>query len=156
MSRRKVAKKRVIRTDCVFSSIMVSRFINRLMYSGKKGTAEALFYKAMDIVKERTQRNPIEVFEEALEKVRPKIEVRARRVGGSNYQVPVEVNTRRQDSLAVRWLVNSSRNRPGRGMENKLAAELMDAVNGAGGAVKKREDVFKMAEANKAFAHYRW
>ena len=126
------------------------------MLDGKKGTAENIIYDAFDQIKEKTGKNPVEVFEAAMENIMPLLEVKSRRVGGSNYQVPIEVRPDRRQTLGLRWLVQYSKNRSGRGMANKLANEIMDAANGVGGAVKKREDTHKMAEANKAFAHYRW
>ena len=156
MSRRKVAKKKEIYPDPLYKSELVARFINRMMKDGKKGAAETIFYKAMEIIKERQQMEGIEVFKKAIENVQPQVEVKSRRVGGATYQVPIEVNPFRQRSLAIRWLVTHSRKRGERGMASRLAAEIIDASNASGGSVKKKEDVFKMAEANKAFAHYRW
>jgi small subunit ribosomal protein S7 len=140
----------------VYHDVLVQRFINRLMVCGKKSVAEKIFYKAMQIVGERTKRNPVEVFHQALKNVMPILEVRPRRVGGATYQVPMEVRPERRISLGIRWLVTSARKRSGRTMIEKLAAEIMDAANNQGAAVKKREDTHRMAEANKAFAHYRW
>ncbi|MBN8215890.1 MAG: 30S ribosomal protein S7 [Spirochaetes bacterium] len=156
MSRRKSADKREIAPDPVYNSELVSRFINRLMLDGKKGNAEKIFYGALDSIKEKTQQEGIEIFQKAIDNAKPQVEVKSRRVGGATYQVPVEVNPDRQRSLALRWLIEISRTRSERGMTAKLAAELMDAANNQGGTIKKREDVFRMAEANKAFAHYRW
>ena len=156
MPRRAQIPKRPILPDPVFQSPWVTRFINNLMLSGKKSIAESTFYGAMDTIKERTSDDPLRVFRKAVDNVKPALEVKSRRVGGSNYQVPVEVNTNRRTSLALRWLIGFARKRPERGMVQKLAAELLDASNLRGGAVKKREDTHKMAEANKAFAHYRW
>jgi small subunit ribosomal protein S7 len=140
----------------VYNDVLVQRFINRLMVCGKKSVAEKIFYRAMEIVGERTKRNPLEVFHQALKNVMPVLEVRPRRVGGATYQVPMEVRPERRISLGIRWLVTSARKRGGRTMIEKLAAEIMDAANNQGAAVKKREDTHRMAEANKAFAHYRW
>ena len=150
------AVKRDVLPDPIYKSKVVTRLINGLMIGGKKGTAEKILYGAFDIIKEKTGSEPIEVYEKALENIRPVIEVKSRRVGGSNLQVPVEVNDDRAQTLALRWLINYSRLRNGKTMAEKLAYEIIDASNGIGGAVKKREDTHKMAEANKAFAHYRW
>ena len=154
--RREQSLSRKIRPDTIYGSEIVSRFINRMMLDGKKSVAESVFYKAIKIIEEKAGKNGFDVFSEAVEKVKPLIEVRSRRVGGATYQVPVEVYPRRQVSLALRWMVTYTRQRGERGMENKLAGEVMDILNDAGGSMKKREDVFKMAEANKAFSHYRW
>jgi len=140
----------------VYNNKLVARLINKVMVDGKKGIAERIVYKAFDIIRERTGKDPMEVFEAALKNVMPVLEVKARRVGGSNYQVPVEVRPERRVSLGLRWLVQYARLRSEKGMEYRLAAELMDAANNTGGAVRKREDTHRMAEANKAFAHYRW
>ncbi len=156
MPRKGPAPRRVIPPDPVYNDVLVQRFINRLMVCGKKSVAEKIFYRAMDIVGERTKRNPLEVFHQALKNVMPVLEVRPRRVGGATYQVPMEVRPERRISLGIRWLVTSARKRGGRTMIEKLAAEIMDAANNQGAAVKKREDTHRMAEANKAFAHYRW
>ncbi|AEJ44930.1 ribosomal protein S7 [Alicyclobacillus acidocaldarius subsp. acidocaldarius Tc-4-1] len=142
--------------DPVYNNKLVARLINKVMVDGKKGIAERIVYKAFDIIRERTGKDPMEVFEAALRNVMPVLEVKARRVGGSNYQVPVEVRPERRVSLGLRWLVQYARLRNEKGMEYRLAAELMDAANNTGGAVRKREDTHRMAEANKAFAHYRW
>jgi len=157
MPRRKLVAKRQIIPDPRFNSVLVSKFINGLMQRGKKTVARGIFYDAMDIVADRiSEEEPLEVFEKAMEKVRPRVEVKSRRVGGATYQVPVEVRPERRNALAIRWLVGFSSKRSGRTMSEKLAGELMDAFNNRGSAVKKREDTHKMAEANKAFAHYRW
>lgn len=156
MPRKGPAPRRVIPPDPVYNDVLVQRFINRLMMCGKKSVAEKIFYRAMEIVGERTKRNPLEVFHQALKNVMPVLEVRPRRVGGATYQVPMEVRPERRVSLGIRWLVLSARKRGGRTMVEKLAAEIMDAANNQGAAVKKREDTHRMAEANKAFAHYRW
>lgn len=156
MPRKGPAKKREIIPDPVYGSRMLSRLMNRVLLDGKKSTAEKIVYGALDIVQEKTNKSGIEVFEEALKNVMPVIEVRPRRVGGATYQVPVEVRSDRKVSLAMRWIVTNSRKRSGHTMMEKLAAELMDAANNTGASVKKKEDGHKMAEANKAFAHYRW
>jgi small subunit ribosomal protein S7 len=146
----------LITPDPVYNDRMVARFINRLLLRGKRSTAEGIFYDAMDLVGERAGQPPLEVFQRALKNVMPVVEVKPRRVGGATYQVPVEVRAERRTSLGIRWLVTFSRRRPGRTMREKLAAEILDAANGQGAAVKKREDSHRMAEANKAFGHYRW
>ena len=157
MPRRRVAAKRTILPDPMYGNQILAKFINHVMISGKKAVAEGIVYGALDRIRERGKSDPIEVFEKALEAIAPYIEVKSRRVGGSNYQVPVEVNPNRRLSLSIRWLVGYARERgDGKTMKEKLANELMDAANLRGGAVKKREDVHRMAEANKAFAHYRW
>lgn len=156
MPRKGPAPRRVIPPDPVYNDVLVQRFINRLMVCGKKSVSEKVFYKAMEIVGERTKRNPLEVFQQALKNVMPVLEVRPRRVGGATYQVPMEVRAERRISLGIRWMVTSARRRGGRTMVDKLAAEVMDAANNQGAAVKRREDTHRMAEANKAFAHYRW
>ena len=154
--RKNRAKKRDVLPDAVYNSKLVTKVINQIMLDGKKGTAEKIFYQAFDMIKEKTNREPMEVFNEAMENIRPALEVKSRRVGGSNYQVPIEVSETRAQTLTVRWLVNYARLASGRTMAEKLANEIMNAANGTGGAVKKREDTHKMAEANKAFAHFRW
>ena len=154
--RKNRAVKRDVLPDPIYNSKVVTRLINGLMIGGKKGTAEKILYGAFDIIKEKTGQEPIEVYEKALENIRPVLELKSRRVGGANLSVPVEVNDDRAQTLALRWLVNYSRLRSGKTMAEKLAYEIIDASNGVGGAVKKREDTHKMAEANKAFAHYRW
>jgi small subunit ribosomal protein S7 len=156
MPRRNRPPKRKVVPDVRYNSVLVSQFINALMKDGKKSTAARIMYGAMDIMEERMKRQPLEVLEEATKNVSPVLEVKPRRVGGSTYQIPVEVPPRRQISLAMRWLLGAAHSRPGKSMAEKLAAELMDAVNGTGTAVKKREDTHRMAEANRAFAHYRW
>jgi small subunit ribosomal protein S7 len=156
MPRRNRPPKRKVIPDVRYNSMLVSQFINALMKDGKKSTAARIMYDAMDILGERMKRQPLEVLEEATKNVSPVLEVKPRRVGGSTYQIPVEVPPRRQISLAMRWLLGAAHSRPGKSMAEKLAAELMDAVNGTGTAVKKREDTHRMAEANRAFAHYRW
>jgi len=154
--RKRRAIKRDVLPDPIYSSKTVTKLINRIMRDGKKGTAEKILYEAFDIIKEKTGKDPMEVYNAALENVMPNLEVKSRRVGGSNYQVPVEVTDERRQTLALRWIVNYAKTRNGKGMAINLANELIDASNGVGGAVKKREDTHKMAEANKAFAHYRW
>ena len=154
--RKRRAEKRDVLPDAIYNSKIVTKLINAVMLDGKKGTSEKIIYEAFDIIKEKTGKNPVEVFDAAMENIMPLLEVKSRRVGGSNYQVPIEVRPDRRQTLGLRWLVNYAKNRSGRGMANKLANEIMDAANGVGAAVKKREDTHKMAEANKAFAHYRW
>ncbi len=154
--RKRRAEKRDVLPDSIYKSKVVTKLINQIMQDGKKSTAQKILYEAFDIVAEKTGRPAIEVYEEALKNVTPALEVKSRRVGGSNYQVPIEVSDDRGQALALRWLVNYAKNRSGKGMAVNLANELIDAANGTGGAVKKREDTHKMAEANKAFAHYRW
>ena len=154
--RKRRAEKRDVLPDSIYNSKVVTKLINQIMQDGKKGTAQKILYEAFDIVSKKTGRQAIEVYEEALKNITPALEVKSRRVGGSNYQVPIEVSNERGQALALRWLVNYAKNRSGKGMAINLANELIDAANGTGGAVKKREDTHKMAEANKAFAHYRW
>ena len=154
--RKRRAIKRDVLPDPVYNSKVVTKLVNQIMQDGKKGTAQRILYEAFDIIKEKTGKEPIDVYNEALENVKPALEVKSRRVGGSNYQVPLEVSDERSQALALRWIVNYAKLRNGKGMAINLANELMDAANGTGGAVKKREDTHKMAEANKAFAHYRW
>lgn len=156
MPRRGNVAKRDVLPDPLYGSKMVTRLINNIMYDGKKGVAQKIVYGAFDIVKEKTGKEPLEAFETALENIMPVLEVKARRVGGATYQVPMEVRPERRTTLGLRWLSNYSRNRGERTMKERLAAEIMDALNSSGGAVKKRDDTHKMAEANKAFAHYRW
>jgi len=157
MPRRRVVAKREVLPDPKFGSEILAKFINVIMVDGKKSVAERIVYGALDIVAEKqTSKEPLEVFEEALDKIRPSVEVKSRRVGGSTYQVPVEVRPARQSALAMRWLVEYSRKRGEKSMRQRLAGEMMDAVESRGAAVKKREDVHRMAEANKAFSHYRW
>ncbi len=156
MSRRHAAEKREILPDAKYGDRVLTKFMNNLMYDGKKSVAEGIVYGAMDRVEGRLKRSPIEVFIEALDNIKPSVEVRSRRVGGATYQVPVEVRVERREALAIRWLIDASRKRNEKTMEERLAAELVDAVNGRGTAVKKREDTHKMADANKAFSHYRW
>ena len=156
MPRRGGVPKRDVLPDALYGSKVVAKFINQVMLDGKKGIAQGLVYGAFEIIKEKTGQEPMEVYEKALENVKPLLEVKSRRVGGSNVQVPIEVTDDRSQALALRWIVNYAKSRNGKGMAINLAQELMDAANGVGGAVKKREDTHKMAEANKAFAHYRW
>ncbi|AMA74455.1 MULTISPECIES: 30S ribosomal protein S7 [Aneurinibacillus] len=156
MPRKGPVPRRDVLPDPIYNSKLVTRLINRMMIDGKRGVAQRILYNAFDMVKERTGRDPMEVFEEALKNIMPVLEVRARRVGGANYQVPVEVRPERRTTLGLRWLVEYSRKRGEKTMEERLAAEIIDAANNTGAAVKKREDTHKMAEANKAFAHYRW
>jgi small subunit ribosomal protein S7 len=154
--RKRRAEKRDVLADPIYESKVVTRLINTIMKDGKKGTAEKILYGAFDTVKERTGNDPIEVFEKAMENIKPALEVKSRRVGGSNLQVPIEVNDERSQALALRWLVQYARLRNGKSMAENLANEIIDASNGIGGAVKKREDTHRMAEANKAYAHFRW
>ncbi len=154
--RKRRAIKRDVLPDPVYNSKVVTKLVNQIMLDGKKGTAQKILYEAFDIIKEKTGKEPIDVYNQALENVKPALEVKSRRVGGSNYQVPIEVSDDRSQALALRWIVNYAKLRNGKGMAINLANELMDAADGTGGAVKKREDTHKMAEANKAFAHYRW
>ncbi|MBI1271709.1 30S ribosomal protein S7 [bacterium] len=156
MSRRTAAEKRVPSPDPVFESQLVQRFVNRMMQRGKRSTAQKLLYTAMDIIKEKTKQEPLEIFNKAVKNVTPLVEVKARRVGGSTYQVPIEVKQSRGVALATQWIITNSRKRSGRSFSERLSAELMDAANGTGASVKKRDDTHKMAEANKAFAHYRY
>ena len=156
MSRRHAAEKREVLPDAKFGDIVLTKFMNSLMLDGKKSVAERIVYGAFDIVEKKSGTVPLEVFHEALDKIKPDLEVRSRRVGGATYQVPVEVRSERAQALAIRWLINSARSRSELTMMERLSGELLDASNERGGAVKKREDTHKMAEANRAFAHYRW
>ncbi len=156
MSRRHRAEKREIIPDPKFNDVVVTKFMNSVMYEGKKSVAESIVYGALDVIETKTKQNPIEVFRTALDNVAPAIEVRSRRVGGATYQVPVEVRMERRQALAIRWIIAAARGRNDKTMVDRLSAELMDAANNRGNAVKKREDTHKMAEANRAFAHYRW
>lgn len=156
MPRRNRPPKRKIDPDARYNSVLVSKFINRVMKQGKKSIASRIVYDALDVVEARMKRPPLEVMEDAVKNVSPMLEVKPRRVGGSTYQIPVEVPPNRRLTLAMRWLLTAARNRPGKSMAEKLANELMDAARGSGAAVKKREDTYRMAEANRAFAHYRW
>jgi len=156
MSRRHRAEKREVLPDPKFGNIVVSKFMNSIMHAGKKSVAEAIVYGALDTIEGKTKQNPVTVFEQALENVMPTIEVRSRRVGGATYQVPVEVRLDRRQALGIRWLISAARERNEKTMTERLSAELLDASNSRGNAVKKREDTHRMAEANRAFAHYRW
>ncbi len=156
MPRRYRPTRRVIEPDVVYNSTLLAAFINNVMTRGKKSTARRLVYDALEMVQERTGREPLEVFEQAMRNAAPVIEVKPRRVGGATYQVPVEVAAHRRTSLAMRWILSSARSRPGKTFAEKLAGELMDAAQNTGNAVKRREDTHRMAEANRAFAHYRW
>ncbi len=154
--RKRRAEKREVLADPIYNSKIVTKLINRIMLDGKKGTAQTILYDAFNIVKDKTGKEPMEVFDAAFQNIKPALEIRSRRIGGGNYQVPVEVRPERQQALALRWLVQYAKTRNGKGMAENLAAEIIDAAEGTGGAVKKREDTHKMAEANKAYAHYRW
>ena len=154
--RKRRAVKRDVLADPIYNSKLVTKLINRIMIDGKKGVAQTIFYDAMKIVEEKTNENPMDVLNKALENIKPALEVKSRRVGGANYQVPIEVRPDRSQALGLRWLVQYARLRGGHSMAENLANELIDAANGTGAAVKKREDTHRMAEANKAFAHYRW
>jgi len=156
MPRRADVPKRVILPDPKYKSKLVSRFINSIMKNGKKSLAESILYSSFDIIEEKTKKPPLEIFEKAMDNVKPFIEVKSRRVGGSTYQVPTEVRSSRQVALSIRWILEASRKRGENGMSRKLASELLDAANQRGASVKKRDDTHKMAEANKAFAHYHW
>ena len=156
MPRKGYIAKRDVLQDPIYNSKLVTRLINKIMIDGKRGIAQTILYNSFDIVEEKTGRQPMEVFEQALENIMPLLELKARRVGGSNYQVPIEVSSERRLTLGLRWLVNYSRLRHEKTMEQRLAGEIIDAANGTGASVKKKDDVHRMAEANKAFAHYRW
>ncbi len=154
--RKRRATKRDVLADPIYNSKLVTKLINNMMIDGKKGKAQTILYNAFDIVKEKTGKEPMEVFEQAMENVKPALEVKSRRVGGANYQVPIEVRADRSQALGLRWIIQYARLRGGHSMAENLANELIDASEGTGGSVKKREDTHRMAEANKAFAHYRW
>jgi len=156
MPRKGFVQRREVATDSVYGSDLVQKFISSMMWDGKRSTAQRIFYGAMDQIAQKTNDDALKTFKKAIENVKPVLEVKTRRVGGANYQVPVEVNPFRRQSLAIRWLLLYARTRSGKTMTDKLAEELMDAANSRGGAMKKKEDVHRMAEANKAFAHYRW
>ena len=156
MSRRHAAEKREVLPDAKYGDRVLTKFMNNLMVDGKKSVAETIVYNAFERVQTRVRREPVEVFHEALDNIKPSVEVRSRRVGGATYQVPVEVRPERREALAIRWLIDASKKRNENTMEERLAAELLDAMNNRGTAVKKREDTHKMADANKAFSHYRW
>ena len=156
MPRRGSIAKRDVLPDPLYNSKLVTRLINNVMYDGKKGVAQKIVYEAFEIIREKTEKEPLEVFEQAMENIMPLLEVKARRVGGATYQVPIEVRPDRRQTLGLRWLTTYSRTRSERTMKERLAGEILDAINGNGGAAKKRDDTHKMAEANKAFAHFRW
>src|SRR6478735_10788204 len=156
MPRRRSAENRESQPDPVYNSTLVEKFICSMMWDGKKNTAQGIFYDSMEKIRERSGDEPLKLFKKAVENCKPLLEVKTRRVGGANYQVPIEVNPDRRTSLAIRWLITYGRNRGEKGMTDKLSNELLDAANGRGAAMKKKEDVHRMAEANKAFAHYRW
>ena len=156
MARRRRAQTRKIDADPIYGSVVISKFINKLMYDGKKSKAENIFYKAMDLVKQKTGKDGLEAFNEAINNIKPLVEVKSRRVGGSTYQVPVDVRPDRQNSLAFTWLIDASRKRGGKSMIERLSNEIVDAIDGKGQAVAKRDTVHRMAEGNKAFAHFRW
>jgi len=156
MPRKGFVIRRQVAPDSVYGSELVQKFISSMMWDGKRSTAQRIFYSAMDQIAQKTNDDPMKTFKKAVENVKPVLEVKTRRVGGANYQVPVEVNPFRRQSLAIRWLIQYARSRAGKTMTDKLAEELLDASNSRGGAMKKKEDVHRMAEANKAFAHYRW
>ncbi|MFQ5724734.1 MAG: 30S ribosomal protein S7 [Terriglobia bacterium] len=156
MPRKGKVDRRVTPPDAVYSSPLAQKFINCMMWDGKKSTAAHIFYESMNQIKKRTNDDPLKVFQQAVEKCKPLLEVKTRRVGGANYQIPIEVNLNRRQSLAIRWLLSYARARAGKSMVEKLTGELLDAANNRGGAIKKKEDTHRMAEANKAFAHYRW
>jgi small subunit ribosomal protein S7 len=156
MPRRRVAGKREVLPDPIYNSVAVTKFINGLMWDGKKSVAEQIFYKAMTKLGERSGEEPLKMFKRALDAVAPALEVKSRRIGGATYQVPLEVSRDRRNTLAIRWIVSNARNRSEKTMEDRLVGELLDSANGRGGAMKKKEDVHRMAEANKAFAHYRF
>ena len=156
MPRRGNVPKREVLPDPIYNSVLVTKLVNSIMLDGKKGVAQKVVYNAFDTIKEKTGKDPMEVFEAAMENIMPSLEIKARRVGGATYQVPMEVRPERRQTLGLRWITLYSRNRGEKTMKERLAGEIIDAVNGTGGAVKKREDTHKMAEANKAFAHFRW
>jgi small subunit ribosomal protein S7 len=156
MSRRHSADKREILPDPKFGNVVVTKFMNSIMHAGKKSVAEKIVYDALDVIEKKTKQNPVGVFQQALDNVMPSIEVRSRRVGGATYQVPVEVRSTRRQALGIRWIISAARGRNEKTMTERLSSELLDASNNRGNAVKKREDVHRMAEANRAFSHYRW
>ena len=156
MSRRRAAIKREVLPDAKYGDIVLTKFINTMMYDGKKSASETIAYDALEIIQKKTSSDPLKFFHDALNNIKPSVEVRSRRVGGATYQVPTEVREERRLALALRWLINASRERKEKTMRDRIAAELMDAANGRGGAVNKRENTHKMADANKAFSHYRW
>lgn len=156
MPRRREVPVREVLLDSRYNDWLVAKFVNHLMYKGKKAVAEKLFYDSMDLIARKTKEDPLKIFKRAVENVKPQVEVKSRRVGGATYQVPVEIRPERKTALAIRWLLMFSRRRSEKGMINKLSSEIIDAFNGRGNAIKKRDDTYRMAEANKAFAHYRW
>lgn len=156
MPRRREIEKRVPPADPVYNSVLVSQFINAMMWDGKKRISERIFYQTMERLRERANDDPLKIFKKAVENCKPTVEVKSRRVGGANYQVPIEVEARRRTSLALRWLISFARSRSEKGMAEKLCNEFLDAAAGRGAAIKRRDDIHRMAEANKAFAHYRW
>jgi small subunit ribosomal protein S7 len=156
MPRKREVRKRQITPDPKFQDVLIAKFINGLMRRGKKSVAEQIFYGSLDLIKEKTHSDPLKTFKQAMDNVKPLIEVKPRRVGGATYQVPVEVRPERKTALSIRWIIDYAKVRPEKSMQEKLSAELMDAANNRGAAIKKKEDTHKMAEANKAFAHYRW
>jgi len=156
MPRRGIIKKKKLKPDHVYSSTLISKIINLIMKKGKKSVAEKILYGSMDKIKEKVHEDPLKIYEKAIENVRPLLETKSRRVGGATYQVPIEVPVNRSTTLAIRWILKFSRDRAGKSMVDKLTAEILDAANHRGGAIKKREDTHRMAEANRAFAHYRW
>jgi len=156
MARRRVAAKREILPDPIYNSVVVTKFINGMMWDGKKAVAEDIFYRAMEKIGEKTGEEPLKVFKKALDTVAPTLEVKSRRIGGATYQVPLEVTKERRNTLAIRWIVSNARNRSEKTMQDRLVGEILDSTSGRGGAVKKKDDVHRMAEANKAFAHYRF
>ena len=156
MGRKNKSVNRPVMPDVKYNSVVISKFVSRMMLDGKKATSVRIVYGALDLLKAKTDKDPLEVFLKALDNVKPMVEVKSRRVGGANYQVPIEIRDSRREALAMRWVINAARAKSGRGMDERLAAELLDAYNNTGSAYKKKEDTHKMAEANKAFAHYRW
>ncbi|MBU1078339.1 MAG: 30S ribosomal protein S7 [Spirochaetes bacterium] len=156
MSRKKRASKREIKADLKYNSLLVTRFINKIMYDGKRSVAEKIVYNVLDLLQEKTNKSPLEIFEAALNNIKPEIEVKSRRIGGATYQIPIEVPRHRQISLALNWIIGFARSRKAKPMHEKLAAEVLDAYNNTGSAIKKKEDTHKMADANRAFAHFRW
>jgi small subunit ribosomal protein S7 len=156
MGRKKKTVDRGILPDPKYNSVVLSKFVNRMMWEGKRSVSLRIVHRALEVLQEKTDKEPLEVFLKAIENVKPNIEVKSRRVGGATYQVPVEIRDSRREALGMRWLINAARSRSGRGMNERLAAELLDAYNNTGAAFKRKEDTHKMAEANKAFAHYRW
>ena len=156
MGRKNKSVNRPVMPDVKYNSVVISKFVSRMMLDGKKATSVRIVYGALDLLKAKTDKDPLEVFLKALDNVKPMVEVKSRRVGGATYQVPIEIREARREALAMRWVINAARAKSGRGMDERLAAELLDAYNNTGSAYKKKEDTHKMAEANKAFAHYRW